>query len=88
MSVARNLKEASNSMTDGELRQRFDAMDQKIDNLTRLQEETLLEVGEVKTRLGRVETAVNRAASEVGVPGVPAIGGSTSVAAMAAKGKR
>lgn len=81
-------------MTDDELRQefakigqRFDAMDQRFDNLESQLSRVEIEIGEVKTRLGHVETAVNRIAPKVGVPSVPALGGSTGVAAMAAKGK-
>ena len=68
--------------------QRFDRMDQKIDNLTTLQEETMVEVGAVKTRLGDVESTVNRIASKVGVASIPAMGGSgRSPASLSAKRK-
>ena len=85
------------TVTDDELRERFDRLDEwfdrldgKVDNLTTLQEETDVKIGAIETRFGAVESAVNRIAQEAGVRGVPALGGGTRQPAglsRAAKGR-
>ena len=71
------------------LENRFNSTDEKIDNLIKLQEETDIKIAAIDTRLGSVERAVTRIATEVGVHGVPALSGSTrqpAGLARAAKG--
>lgn len=52
-----------------EMRQSFENQGKQIDALS-------VALGGIDTRLTHVETALTRVASKVGVPGVPALGGS------------
>ena len=74
-------------MTDEELRAQFAKINQRLDHLATLQEETTVELGSVTTRLGSVERVLNRVASEVGVESLPALGSSgRAQTSLAAKG--
>ena len=43
-----------------------------LDNLAAHQEAMFIEIGAINTRLGQMETTINKIAIKVGVPGLPA----------------
>lgn len=51
---------------------RLDGLDTKVDNLAHHQEAMAVEIAAVNTRLGQMETTINKVAITVGVPGLPA----------------
>lgn len=59
-----------------EVLERLDKLDGRFDKLDGRVEELSREVGAVKTRLSGVEEAVHRIARKVGLPSIPALGGS------------
>ena len=67
------------------LDRRFDKLDRRFDKLDGRVEELSQEVGAVKTRLSGVEEAVHRIARKVGVPSIPALGGSGQPMAAGAR---
>ena len=61
-------------------------LDEKLDNLGKQISDVEVEVGAINTRLGQMETTINRTAAKVGVPGLPASdsAGRTSTLPLAA----